>query len=146
MKQSLDSASLILKKEWSSRPEWWKAQSLASKLFPALCVLLYWGILFLLHGFRQDHLNIGLMIIFFWYLSPLSRKLFWFLLPFILTGIIYDSQRFYSDYIRGTVHVDWPYLFDKHFFGINTPEGRLTPNEYWQKHTYAVLDFITGFF
>src|SRR6185437_1515426 len=68
-----------------------------------------------------------------------------FFLPLLLTGIVYDSQRFYSDYIRGPIHVSQPYEFDKRFFGIHTAHGVLTPNEWWQLHTYPVLDVITGF-
>jgi membrane-associated phospholipid phosphatase len=72
--------------------------------------------------------------------------MFWFLLPVLLTGIVYDSQRFYSDYIRGEIRVAWPYEFDKQWFGIETPEGRLTPNEWFQKNTHWFLDLVTGFF
>ena len=68
-----------------------------------------------------------------------------FLLPLLATGIVYDSQRFYSDYIRGPIHVSEPYHFDKTFFGIHTAQGVLTPNEWCQLHTLPVLDVITGF-
>jgi membrane-associated phospholipid phosphatase len=67
------------------------------------------------------------------------------MLPLMLTGIVYDSQRFFSDYIRGTIHVTEPYNFDKHFFGIHTAQGILTPNEWCQLHTLPILDVITGF-
>jgi membrane-associated phospholipid phosphatase len=67
------------------------------------------------------------------------------LLPLIATGIIYDSQRFYSDYIRGPIHIKEPYFFDKTFFGIHTDQGVLTPNEYWQQHLHWYLDLMTGF-
>jgi membrane-associated phospholipid phosphatase len=62
-----------------------------------------------------------------------------------MTGVIYDSQRFYEDYIRGPVHVKEPYLFDKTVFGIHTAQGVLTPNEWWQLHTHWTLDLVTGF-
>ena len=67
-------------------------------------------------------------------------------MPFLLTGILYDSQRFYADYLRGPIHVTEPYNFDKRFFGIHVADGRvLTPNEWWQLHTHPALDLITGF-
>lgn len=87
----------------------------------------------------------GCLILFLSYAGRKPRILLGFLLPFIATGIIYDSMRFYADDLRGPVHVSEPYLFDKRFFGIPTARGVLTPNEWWQLHTYPVLDLITGF-
>ena len=92
----------------------------------------------------MDHLWMGLAILALGYLGPVANRIFRFLLPVILTGIVYDTQRFYSDYIRGTVRVAEPYLFDKRFFGIPTDGGTLTPNEWFQLHTHPAVDFVTG--
>ncbi len=129
--------------EWSS---WWRNASLRRKLAPAAVVLAYWLALLALGGFRSDHVAIGGLVLALSYAGPRAKPLFQFLLPILLTGTIYDSQRFYSDYIRGRIHVDEPYLFDKVFFGISTPQGIQTPNEWWQLHTHPALDFVTGFF
>jgi membrane-associated phospholipid phosphatase len=125
---------------------WWKELSLFQKIFPAAFVLVYWTALNLLHGFRSDHLKMGIVILVLAYGGRLARRILAFVLPFLLTGIIYDSMRFYADYLRGPIHVTQPYLFDKFFFGINTAQGRLTPNEWCQLHTLPVLDFVTGLF
>ena len=125
---------------------WWKNQSFKQKLTPLFFVSLYWSLLFFLKGFRTDHLHIGLVILFFAYTGPRTRPVFKFLLPAILTAMIYDSQRFWADYVRGPVHVEFPYWFDKTLFGVPTPEGILTPNEWFQKNTHWFLDFVTGFF
>ncbi len=132
-----------LKNEWIN---WWKGQTLFQKLLPLGLVILYLLILQFFGVLRADHPLLGGVIALVWYMGPRLRSLFRFLLPLLLVGIIYDSMRIYADYIRGPIHVKEPYLFDKTFFGIETAEGRLTPNEWWQKHTHPFLDFVTGFF
>lgn len=136
----------LLKNEITGWPEWWSEQSFGQKFTLPICVGFYWFILTLLGGFRNDHWVMGFVLLGTWLGGRFLRMMFWFLLPVFLTGIVYDSQRFYSDYIRGEIRVRWPYDFDMRYFGINTPEGRLTPNEWCQKHTSAFLDLITGFF
>src|SRR5204862_396267 len=62
-------------------------------------------------------------------------------LPYLLYALVYDSMRWYADYIRSPIiHVHEPYEFDLRWFGIHG----LTPNEWLQKHTSAVLDFLCG--
>jgi membrane-associated phospholipid phosphatase len=128
--------------EW---PRWWRQLNWLQKAFPAVAVLFYWSTLMSLNGLRNDHLNMGYLILFLSYCGKFGRNFLKFALPFFLTGIVYDSQRFYSDYIRGPIHVEEPYLFDKSFFGISTPQGVLTPNEWWQLHIHPALDIVTGF-
>jgi hypothetical protein len=127
-------------------PGWWRALTTVQKLFPILFVGVYWTSLWMLRGFRADHLSVGFIILILSYGGKSARIGLNFLWPLLLTGIVYDSQRFYSDYIRGPIHVNEPYLFDQRFFGISTLQGVLTPNEWWQLHTYPILDLVTGFF
>jgi hypothetical protein len=126
--------------------DWWKTQTTFQKVMPFLGYVIYLTV-YAVGGFlRIDHFFVLGFAITLWYLGPRLREIFHFLLPLLLVAVIYDSMRFYSDYIRGPIHVREPYDFDKYFFGINTPAGRLTPNEWWQKHTYWLLDLICGFF
>lgn len=125
---------------------WWNSLSLLQKWGPLAFVAAYWLALKGLQGFRSDHAWIGVSLLALYYAGGTFKIIFRFFLPVFATAIIYDSQRFYSDYIRGPVHVEEPYWFDKYFFGINTPQGRLTPNEWWQLHTHPALDLFTGFF
>ena len=125
---------------------WWGQQNWFQKFLPALFYFLYLGLIGYLGTVRPDHFMVAGVALFLWYSGPRLRPLFNFLVPLLLVAIIYDSMRYYADYIRGPIHVDEPYRFDKFFFGIETAEGRLTPNEWWQKHTYWFLDLITGFF
>lgn len=125
--------------------EWWISQSPFGRYGLLILICLYWAILHWIGGFRGDHLTTGFLFLLFYYLGPKTQALFKTALPFLLIIVIYDSQRFWGDYVRGTIHVTEPHAFDLYFFGINTPEGRLTPNEFWQKHTMPWLDLITGF-
>lgn len=135
--------SSALISEWLA---WWNGASLKRKTLPALGTALYWLILYKLGGLRSDHVNIGVVFVFFNYAGPRARPLYQFILPLLLTGVVYDSQRYWGHYVRGPVHIREPYDFDLMLFGIETPQGRLTPNEWWQINTHPVLDLITGFF
>src|SRR5438445_3171035 len=74
-----------------------------------------------------------------------SRRLALIGLPYLLYALVYDSMRWYADYIRSPViHLHEPYNFDLRFFGIHTATGTLTPSEWCQSHTSRVLDFIGG--
>lgn len=129
------------------KDEWrlyWRDLSPARKVVPLLTVLAYWAILDRLGGLRSDLMLCSFLPLILYYGGPRLRPVLQFLLPLFLTSILYDSQRYYADYIRGPIHVREPYEFDKHFFGIQTAAGRLTPNEWWQLHTNGFLDFITG--
>ncbi len=146
MKQLLNLKHLNFKNEVQIWQNWWTSQSAMQKCMPLFLLGLYIFI-YAVSGFlRVDHFFASGFAMILWYLGPRVRELFRFLLPLILVAVIYDSMRFYSNYIRGPIHVTEPYAFDKFFFGINTDAGRLTPNEWWQKHTYAFLDLICGFF
>lgn len=129
-------------REW---PNWWNSLSLLRKFLPAFGILGYWGTLFALKGFRSDHLTLGLAIGALYYGGRKIGFFLKFIFPVLLTGILYDSMRFYSDLLRGTIHISEPYFFDRRFFGIATSQGILTPNEWWQQHTHPFLDLITGF-
>jgi membrane-associated phospholipid phosphatase len=129
-------------KDW---PIWWSEQSTFSRWAPLIFFLVYWAVLYSLKSLHADHIASGVVFNILSFGGRGLRKIRAFLFPLILTGIIYDSQRFYSDYIRGPIHVKEPYLFDKSVFGIQTSQGVVTPNEYCQLHTHWFLDLITGF-
>jgi membrane-associated phospholipid phosphatase len=125
--------------------DWWKNLSVLQKLFPVSAIVLYWISLTLLGGIRGDHFLTGGVLLLLSYTGPPGRYFLRFALPFLLTAIVYDSQRFYGDYLRGPIHVSEPYHFDRFFFGIQTSHGILTPNEWFQLHTHPILDLISGF-
>jgi inositol phosphorylceramide synthase catalytic subunit len=107
---------------------------------PALSAA-YLTVLYLLGGPGPEHfLLTGIaLVLSLW--NDQSRKLALVGLPYLLYALVYDSMRWYADYIRSPIiHVHEPYDFDLHWFGIHG----LTPNEWLQRHTNAVLDFFCG--
>lgn len=136
----------FIRQEKMRWPAWWESLSWIRKYGLTAAFVAYWFILHLLGGLRSEHIVFGVTASLLSVAGPAAAVLLRFLLPIMLIGIIYDSMRYYSDYIRGEIHVKFPYDFDKRFFGIETADGRLTPNEWWQKHTFPLLDLITGFF
>ena len=115
------------------------------KHLATILIGVYWLILFALNPAANpnaDHIKMGLLVIALNYIADWSRKILKFLTPVVLTAVTYDSQRYYSDFIRGRIRVDEPYNFDKFFFGIKTDAGVLTPNEWCQLHTHPILDVI----
>ncbi len=107
---------------------------------PVLSVA-YLAVLKLLGGLGPEHLLIVTIALVLSLWSDGSRRLAHIGLPYLLYGIVYDSMRWYEDYIRSPViHVHEPYDFDLRWFGIHGS----TPNEWLQKHTHAILDFFCG--
>jgi hypothetical protein len=146
LRRSLRFVGQSIVRERADWPLWWSELPLLRRIFPALFIAIYWASLVALRGFRSDHLLVGSIYLGLAYGGRAVQTLFRFLLPVILTGIVYDSMRFYSDSLRAEVQVAFPYEFDLRWFGIETAEGRLTPNEWWQKNTRWYLDLMTGFF
>ncbi|GJL77800.1 MAG: aureobasidin A resistance protein [Nitrospinaceae bacterium] len=122
---------------------WWHSRSPLQKLLPFALMICFWLLHAALGGFRADHLVVALLALAY-YAGPRTQSLYLFFLPFTLYLILYDSQSYYADLIRGEVRVTEPYQFDKTFFGIETSEGRLLPSEWLQKHTHPALDIITS--
>ena len=96
-------------------------------------------------GLGPEHFALVIIVLGFAFWSDRSRKLARVAYPFLLWALVYDSMRWYADYIRSPViHLREPYSFDLRFFGIHTPQGDLTPSEYLQIHTSKALDLVCG--
>jgi len=128
-------------KNWST---WWTKLGVKGRFAPVLLLIAYWNGLQAVGGLKGDLVFCSSVAVVLYYLGPSFRRVYGFLLPLLLTAILYDSQRYFADLIRGPIHVVEPYEFDKFFFGIKTSTGVLTPNEWWQLHTYPFLDLISG--
>jgi hypothetical protein len=121
--------------------------ALLPRLQPLAWIAGYWGVLAFLGGLNGDTWAIGGGILLLSYAGEKPRAFLKAILPMLITVMIYDSMRYYSDLIRDPyIRVREPYDFDKRFFGISTSQGILTPNEWWQIHTHWTLDLLTGFF
>ena len=107
---------------------------------PSLSVV-YLAVMAVLGGPHPEHFLAVVIAMVLSYWNDSSRRLALIGLPYLLYAMVYDSMRFYADYIRSPiVHVEEPYHFDLHWFGIHG----LTPNEWLQRHTSPVLDFFCG--
>lgn len=74
-----------------------------------------------------------------------TRRFFTGMLPFILFMITYDLMRLPQPLVRHLhVHVAEPYLFDQTFFGIHADGAVLTPNEFFGRYHWPLVDFFTG--
>jgi len=97
-------------------------------------------------GLRSDHVFFALFCLAAWFAHPVSRKVLLCLVFFILYWLLYDSSRIYPNYLVNPVHIAEPYELEKAWFGISTPQGVLTPNEFFQTHTHPFLDVLSAVF
>jgi inositol phosphorylceramide synthase catalytic subunit len=111
------------------------------RIWIPLLAVVYIAVIKALGGLGTEHFLIAGISLVLAVWSDGSRKLARVGLPYLLYALVYDSMRWYEDYIRSPViHVREPYEFDLRWFGIH---GQ-TPNEWLQRHTTAVLDFFCG--
>ena len=121
----------------------------ASWALPLFVVGLYWGLLAILAGeVTINHLMYGGAILLLSKITepfrPLGVRPLDFVLPFLLTGVLYDSQRYWGEAVRGVPHIAEPYLLEKRLFGVPSQTGTLTLNEWFGQHLHPVLDFVAG--
>src|SRR6185436_6924631 len=110
-----------------------KASKVFTVVVPLLCVV-HGSVALAMHDLRPEHGLTWALALSLSLWSDGSRKLARVGLPYVLYGAVYDSMRWYEDYIRSPViHVHEPYDFDLRLFGIH---GQ-TPNEWLQQHTSA---------
>ena len=85
----------------------------------------------------------GMLVLAVW--NDATRRFFTGMLPFVLFGVVYDLTHITQPLFRYLhVHIAEPYDFDKRFFGIATAAGTLTPNEFFQRHHWPLVDLFTG--
>jgi len=117
------------------------SRTMRRRAWPPLLGLAYIAVVAALGGLRADHLIVGSLGLLDLY-NERTRRFLRDFFPFILTGVLYDSMRyFYWPGIAGRVHVEGPYRFEEKWFGI----GGRTPNEWFADHHSMVLDLACGF-
>ncbi len=110
--------------------------------FSLLGLYLFWVYFFI--GFRSDHaILVGVLSLLF-VAHPTSQKLVFAFGLFILYWVIFDSLRVYPNYLIQRVHIQDLYLLEKAWFGLQSPNGTITLNEYFGIHHHPILDLITG--
>ena len=111
-----------------------------------LVALLYLLWCWQLIGIRSDHFYLVGLTTILYFAHPVSRKLFWMFVPFLLYVFIYDSLRVFPNYDFNEVNIAQPYLLEKSWFGMTTAMGDITPNEYFAQNTSSFLNVISGLF
>lgn len=95
---------------------------------------------------RSDHIQLWLICLIGYFAHPQTRRFVTGFSIFIVYWVIYDSMKAYPNYWFNKVHIQEPYEFEKLLFGISSPQGVLTPNEYFLANGSTFLDVLTGFF
>jgi hypothetical protein len=114
------------------------------RLWPVAIGLAYIAVIYFLGGLKARHVMMGLLGFLDMY-NERSRSFLKYFFPFMLTGIVYDSMRYYYWWgIEGHIHVIEPYNWEKALFGINSQGKVLTPNEFFDIHRFKVADFMCG--
>jgi inositol phosphorylceramide synthase catalytic subunit len=109
--------------------------------WPPALGLVYIAAIGMLGGLRGDHVLVGLLGLLDLY-NKKTRALLAVFFPFMLTGIVYDSMRYYYwQGIEGHVHVAAPYLLERDWFGV----GGRTLNEVFAAQPSVALDLACGF-
>ena len=117
-----------------------------SLILTALLTLFYFSWFYFTIGVRPDHIGFFFGILVGYYAHPISRRFVSGLSIFILYTFLYDSHKVIPNYVVNPVHLKEPYFLELSLFGITTPEGVLTPSQYFQVNTHPFLDVITGLF
>jgi hypothetical protein len=97
-------------------------------------------------GLRTEHIFLYLLMVGLYCANASTRRVVLAFVPFVIYWILYDSMRIMPNFEVNPVHVAEPYYFEKNWFGINTAEGRLTPNEYFITRHTPFWDIVTGLF
>ena len=66
--------------------------------------------------------------------------------PFLLFALIYNSMRYYPNYLVNDIDTEGVYNLEKQLFGIVADGVLLTPCEYFRLHHWAVADVLSGLF
>lgn len=142
--------SLILKRLSEIAREWLlPSREMRRGWGVAAAGLAYIALIAALGGLKSNHILVGLLGLLDVY-NENTRRFLRNFYPFILSGVIYDSMRYYYwQGISGHVHVAEPYYRELSWFGIpNWLTGasrRVTPNELFDLHHSVVLDALCGF-
>ncbi len=117
-----------------------------SVLVVTVVSLFYLGWLKWWIGLREDHVQLLVVCLIAFFVSDTTRKILYGMMFLLLYWFVYDSLRIYPNYMFNDVHLIEPYELEKAWFGIQTPNGLITPNEYYLANKSTFLDVMTGFF
>lgn len=106
----------------------------------------YFGWFYGVVGGRPEHFGLWLAAVFLWFFNDKTRRFLQNIGVWLFYWMLYDSLRIAPNWTVNAVHIQDLYDFDKTWFGVQTPDGRLTLNEWCALHTSAFLDVLAGVF
>jgi len=117
------------------------SRTMRRRLWPPAIGLAYIATIAALGGLHAGNVLLGSLGLLDAY-NAKTRLFLRTFLPFIATGALYDSMRFYlTPGIAGRIHVTGPYALDRAWFGVGTH----TLNEVFELHHWAIADLAAGF-
>ena len=66
--------------------------------------------------------------------------------PFLMFALIYNSMRYFPNYLFNDIDTEGVYHLEKQLFGIVADGVRLTPCEFFHLHHWAFTDVLSGMF
>ncbi len=129
---------------WAARRTWWSGQGVLARWLPLALAAAYLGAHAALGGLRGDHLLLAVAGLGLHYAGPPLREVWRFLQPLLIMTVVYDAQRYWAHSLRGAVRVAEPRAWELAWFGVTSGGISVTPAQWWQTHTHAALDAITG--
>lgn len=75
-----------------------------------------------------------------------AKRLIVVLIPMLLFAVIYDSMRYYPNYLFNDIDVEGVYRLECMLFGVESPDGIITPCEFFNQNNTPILDFLSGVF
>lgn len=119
--------------------------TLKRRFWPTGLAILFVLTHYFLGGLNSDHLAFACLSLLDSY-NENTRRFIKYFFPFLLTGALYDSMRYYYWWgISGRILVSEHYEFEKLLFGIQDGARIVSPPEFFEKRTSMFLDLICGF-
>ncbi len=97
-------------------------------------------------GLRIEHGVIAVVMLAFFMAGGITRRLIVAMIPFAIFGMSYDWMNLLPNYEVSPVDIETLYNTEKGIFGISTPDGTLTPNEFFAVHHTTFVDILCGLF
>ncbi len=110
------------------------------------CLAIWMIVTALFIGIRPEHPLMAMLLVGLFCIHPQTKKLAIGLLPFVAFAISYDWMNLCPNYKVNPIDIQGLYETEKSLFGITTGEGILTPNEFFARHHWSLMDFFAGFF
>ena len=130
-----DAGPLVTVRDWLL-----PSRTMPRRAWPALLGVAYVATIAALGGLTREHVLLGSLGLLDLY-NERSRSFLRTFFPFVLTGALFDSMRYYYvPLVDGRVHTLEPYLVDRAWFGV----GGRTLNEVFLDRHWPVLDAVCG--